>query len=317
MSLAGGRSPGAVLREELIHAIATVEQGTSAMGIYDRDYYQPESRGFSLGGPRLMVTKLVLINVAVYAVHVLLFSQNERFVDLLALQKNLFTHPWQCYQLLTYGFLHDPHDVWHIIGNMLVLWFLGREVETIYGQRQFLEFYLSTIILGGLVWVISENLIEPGGKGLVLGASGGVTGVAMIFVMHYPRRLVYLYFLIPIPIWVLAAVMLLTDTVRAINHYGSVASSVHLTGAALGYLFYRTQWQLGRWLPQHWSLGWLAVRPGLRLHSPREEEDDDALKAEVDRILEKISREGEASLSQRERRTLEDASRRYQRRGPH
>lgn len=293
------------------------------MNIYDRDYAREDEGPFA-GGPWSMVSKLVAINVVVYLAQILFFQSNpEQIIDGFGLSPDLFHHPWRFYQLLTYGFLHSPRDIWHIIGNMLVLWFLGRDVEAIYGPRGFLEFYLSTIVLAGLAWVIAEQLLPAQGflrpLGLPLvGASGGVTGVAMVFVMHYPRKLIYLYFLIPIPIWVAAALFLGWDAINALwpNPKDNVARSAHLAGAALGYLYYRTRWQLGMLLPTRWlaSLG----RPKFRIHQPDEpaEPADDAdLKAEVDRILEKISREGESSLTSRERRTLEDASRRYQKRG--
>ena len=294
------------------------------MGIYDRDYLKDDESGMS-GGAWMMVSRLVAINVAVYLVQILFFpsqpgQMRDTLTDLFALKADLFTHPWQFYQLLTYGFLHSTSDVWHIIGNMLVLWFLGRDVEGIYGPRVFLQFYLSTIVLSGLAWVIFEQLLPrgtlpPGISPTVVGASGGVWGVAMVFVMHYPRKTVYVYFLIPVPIWVVAAIYLFFDLVRAMQQQGVVASTAHLAGAACGYLFFRSRWQLGLLLPTRRLGSLFARRPNIRIHQEDGPDDDADLKVEVDRILEKISREGESSLTSRERRTLEDASRRYQRRG--
>src|SRR5437870_4810364 len=155
------------------------------MGIYDREYYREEPRGFTLGGPRMMVTNLVIINVAVYLFQVFVSPDPPRgppgrFSELFGLQYDLFSHPWQFYQLLTSGFLHNTSDVTHVIFNMAALWFLGREVEGIYGQRQFLQFYLSTIVLSGLAWLIVENVVNPGRLAYAVGASGGVTGVLIV-----------------------------------------------------------------------------------------------------------------------------------------
>ncbi|MEX2558794.1 MAG: DUF6576 domain-containing protein, partial [Pirellulales bacterium] len=75
-----------------------------------------------------------------------------------------------------------------------------------------------------------------------------------------------------------------------------------------------TGWSLGRLVPRGLSLPRFKRRPKLRVHEPPQREPDLGLR--VDRILEKISREGEASLTADERRTLEEASRRYQRRRP-
>lgn len=287
------------------------------MNIYDRDYVREDESSFA-GGPWSMVSKLVAINVVVYLAQILFFQNNPRqIIDLFGLQANLPFQPWKFYQLLTHGFLHNPHVIWHIIGNMAVLWFLGRDVEAIYGQRGFLEFYLSTIVLAGVAWVVYEQAMGSP-QAVALGASGGVTGVLVVFALHYPRRMVNLYFFIPIPIWVVATAVIGWDAISALRQQpvDHIAHSAHLAGAAAGYLFFRTRWQLGMLLPTQWIKSWR--RPKFRIHQPEEpaEKTDDAeLKAEVDRILEKISREGESSLTSRERRTLEDASRRYQKRG--
>jgi hypothetical protein len=84
-----------------------------------------------------------------------------------------------------------------------------------------------------------------------------------------------------------------------------------LAGAAFAVVYYYTGWNLGRWLPSRFSWKALKPRPKLRVHEPDREE---SFSDQVDRILEKISREGEASLTAQERHLLEDASRRYQQR---
>jgi hypothetical protein len=94
-----------------------------------------------------------------------------------------------------------------------------------------------------------------------------------------------------------------------------VANVAHLGGAAFGFVYFRSHINLGRLMPRKLSdiSGSLfRLRPKLRIHDPADEVVD--LNRQVDEILEKISREGEASLTKKERRTLEDASRRYQRR---
>jgi len=284
------------------------------MNIYDRDYVRDDESSF--GGPASMVTRLLVINIVVYLVQILFFQDNpDQIIDLLGLQASLPQQPWKFYQLLTHGFLHDPDNIWHIIGNMAVLWFLGRDVEVIYGKNGFLQFYLSTIVLAGIAWVLFEQVMGSP-RAVAVGASGGVTGVLVVFALHYPRKLVNLYFFIPIPVWVVATAFIAWDALSALRPRpgDNVAHSAHLAGAAAGYLFYRTRWQLGALWPSQWFKG--LRRPKFKIHQPDESQQDDAeLKAEVDRILEKISRQGESSLSSRERRTLEDASRRYQKKG--
>jgi len=295
------------------------------MGIYDRDYYREESRGGFTGGSLSMVTILMLINAGVFLVNLLFFpakpGEQAQLIKWFALEPDMFSRPWEAWQLVTYGFLHDPTSIWHILMNMFVLWLFGRDIETIYGRKEFLAFYLSTIVLAGVVWLAAQTVFFPGNTGPVVGASGGCMGVAVLFACHYPKRMLLFWGVIPIPAWLIIGFYVLKDFVgfAAQTQPGAdaqqVAVEAHLGGAACGALFFKTRWHLGRLLGIFG--GALAGnpfgrRPRLRVH--RDEAEDHDLSAQVDAILAKISREGEQSLSVAERRILEDASRRYQRR---
>ena len=125
----------------------------------------------------------------------------------------------------------------------------------------------------------------------------------------------------PVPAWFAGVLAVLADVhgMWAQNPGDMTAYAVHLGGAALALLYYGLGWNFGRLWPKKipFSLRSLRPRPKLRVHSPNDENEDRPdgnLNEEVDRILEKISREGESSLTRKERRTLEDASRRYQKR---
>ncbi len=283
------------------------------MGIYDRDYARDESPGIRLGGDRMMVTNLVLINVGVYLLQLL--TNGERgnpgwLTENLSLQSDLLSHPWQCYQLLTYGFLHDVGNLQHILGNMFGLWFLGRDVEWKYGRQQFLSLYLTLIILSGLGWVVAQNAAYGQAAAIVVGASGGVVGVVLLFALNFPHRTILLFLVLPIPAWLLGVLVVGSDLLGAINQTGNVAYTCHLAGAAIAFVYYRTGWSLGRLLPRRFSLKSLKPRPKLRVHEPDEKEDK--VSQQVDEILQKIQTHGQDSLTKKERQILEDASRRYQ-----
>jgi hypothetical protein len=81
-------------------------------------------------------------------------------------------------------------------------------------------------------------------------------------------------------------------------------------------LYYQQRWNFGNMLRGRFSWLRLRGRPSLRIHTPQDKpEDKDAIpEAEVDRILEKIHSQGESSLTRKERRILESASREYQKR---
>jgi membrane associated rhomboid family serine protease len=277
------------------------------MGIYDRTYYRDEESGSLLNG-RSMVFWLIVVNVVVFFLQSLLEGAPVPYLEL---NSNLFREPWQCWRLVTYGFVHIAP--WHIIWNMLGLYFFGRPMEEIYGAREFLRIYLMLVIMSGLVWVLAE--VAAGYQDLghtCIGASGAVMGVLILFVLHFPQQIIYFFGVIPVRAWVLGAIFLGVDIFGAMPQARNdhVAHTAHLAGALFAFLYYRFGWNLGRMIPTRWPR--LRRPTKLKLHDPEAEERQ--LARQVDAILEKISRDGEASLTKQERRTLEQASRRYQRR---
>ncbi|HVT30835.1 MAG TPA: hypothetical protein VHE81_22710, partial [Lacipirellulaceae bacterium] len=96
------------------------------MGFYDRDYqrggYYDRQPGLHLGGPRTLTTKLVILMCFVYVIQLLTQTQNASgwFTNLFSLHADLVKRPWLFFELLTYGFLHDPSDIKHILFNMIV-----------------------------------------------------------------------------------------------------------------------------------------------------------------------------------------------------
>lgn len=291
------------------------------MGIYDREYYRDEPRS-GLLGDRTMVTNLIILSVAVYLIDLITGGvTKESFGDWLQLDPNLLQRPWQAWQLVTYGFVHDPRTITHVLFNMFVLWMFGREIEQILGRMEFLRVYLTAIVLSGLTWVIFETIKQgPSSGAPLIGASGGVYAIMILWILNFPKRTILFMMFLPMPAWVLGVFYIVADVIGifgspvAGNQPGEAltAHAAHLAGAAFGFLYFRNHWNLGRFVPARLSLSSFRLRPRLRVHDPEQERRD--LGRQVDRILEKISQEGEASLTPKERKTLEKASRRYQQR---
>lgn len=286
------------------------------MGIYDREYYREQRPGLSLGAPRTMVTTLVLINVAIYLADGLLTSQSHAITLTLAAKPGSLINPLQWWQLLTYGFAHDPEPT-HILFNMLALWFLGRDVEAKYGRYEFLRLYLAMLVAGGVVWTALAKLEgAPNAGPPMYGASGAVAGVVVLYALNFPRRTLLLFFVLPVPAWLVGVLVVVGDMLGATGRTGAsnVAYTVHLAGAAFAFLYYQLNWNFGR-IP---GADWLTrFKPGpkLRVHQPQDDESaENDFRAEVDRILQKFHEQGEDSLSRKERRTLKEASRRFQQR---
>jgi membrane associated rhomboid family serine protease len=280
------------------------------MGIYDRDYqrsgYYDRQPGFYLGGPRMMTTNIILVTCALYVVQIL---SGPWYESTFMLHADWFRRPWTAYQLLTYGFLHAPDNLWHIVWNMLGLFFFGREVEWRYGRREYLLFYLAGIMVAGLVWTIAE--IPGGSHAIALGASGGVTAVVILFAFNFPYRTVLFMFFLPMPMWVAAVIFVAVDAYGAVNRSGNVAFTAHLGGALFAFLYYKWGGRLERIMPDRSLLARLRPRPKLRVHRP-EAEEEATTDSRVDEVLKKIQEHGQDSLTYGERRILEEASREYQ-----
>jgi len=285
------------------------------MGIYDREYYRQEPPPGTGFGPRSAVGALIVANVVVYLID-WVFSEG-RLTETCRLSIGTLASPWEWWQFLTYGFLH-AREPQHIVFNMLGLFFLGRDVEEVYGTKEFLRVYLAMIVFGGLAWAIVEKVQGTPEMVSVVGASGAISGIVVLYALNFPRRMLALFFVIPVPAWFAGILVVVLDAYGAVARPdGSrVAYVVHLGGAALALAYYGAGWNFGRLWPKTFSLRWLRPRPKLRVRTPEEPDPpaEEDLTAEVDRLLEKISREGEASLTRQERRTLETASRQYQKR---
>ncbi|MEM9412974.1 MAG: rhomboid family intramembrane serine protease, partial [Planctomycetota bacterium] len=164
------------------------------MGLQERQYYQDSySNPFatSLDSGKSMITMLIVINVAIFVAD-MFFPAISRFLAMKPTE--LPTYFWQ---LLTYGFAHAPitskESFFHVGGNMLVLFFLGRSVEEHLGSKEFLKFYLVAILAAGIGFFLL-NISEPG---LMLGASGAVSAVVALFIFLFPKRTLLLMGVIP------------------------------------------------------------------------------------------------------------------------
>ena len=115
------------------------------MGLYDRDYYRDINSAGTLGlRSQSAITTLIVINVVVWVLQWFLYG---------IYREDVLTRPFGCspqalfqqgaiWQLVTANFLHHVKNPFHILFNMLFLYFFGRELESIYGKRDFLIFYL-------------------------------------------------------------------------------------------------------------------------------------------------------------------------------
>jgi membrane associated rhomboid family serine protease len=306
------------------------------MGIYDRDYYRREGPSF-LGSfvERGTVCKwLVIINILCFILQMLTRTPAELgggylpgpFTNALDLNVDKVLHG-QVWRLLTHAFLHSTFSVWHILFNMLALWWFGSDVEDLYGPREFLTFYLVSAVVGGLAYTLATVLQFH--HGTALGASGAVMAVLVLCAVHYPTRIVYLFFFLPVPIWAFIIILVANDAFNLLGQADTgIGSAAHLGGAAFAFVYYKWNWRILSLFPA--LRGWRRrlSRPRLRVYreeppaapvsvpvaAPPPPATDEQLEAQMDAILEKISRSGKESLTEHEREVLLRASEAMKRR---
>jgi membrane associated rhomboid family serine protease len=253
-----------------------------------------------------VVQLIIWINVIVFLLQLLLNTAGfPQFEQLLALSGAGLRHGF-LWQPVTYMFLHA--GIWHILINLFILWFFGREVEYFIGPKYFTRLYFGAGIAGAALWTaFNFNSAVP-----VLGASAAVLGCVIAFATLFPDREVTLlvFFVLPVTLKAkyLALVAIALDVVPLLQGTEpGVAHLAHLGGAALGYLYIK---ELGygatpRWLARLQDLG-ARLKPRRR-PPPREMSPDEYMREQVDPILEKIAREGMQSLTRQERKILESA----------
>lgn len=295
------------------------------MGLYDREYLQDEYHPRSgMAGARMMVTNLLILNGGIFFLNV--FVGGDQLVDWLSVRPGDLLQPWMWWRLLTSGFVHDPTGIGHVFWNMFALFIFGRDVEWRYGRWEFLRFYLVAIVLGSVLWCVryllqgTDPMLPPGVEPRLLGASGGVTAVILLFVYNFPRRTILLMFVLPVPAWVLGVLIIFGNVTGVLGAETRTAFDVHLVGAAFATGYFWLGWNLAILSPDSWREGirwprlrWPArKRPKLRIHDPVDKELQQ--EEEADRILAKVSRDGIESLTPQERRVLEDYSRRVRNR---
>ncbi len=214
--------------------------------------------------------------------------------------------PWRVWTFLTYGFTHASIEtnVFHIIFNMFVLYMFGRPVAERLGRYEFLRFYLVAIVVSGLAYFLWNFL--SGGRGSVVGASGATTAVLILFILWYPHQKLFLMGIIEVPAWLLGIGLIGYDLIRAFNPASDVAWQAHIAGAAFAYVYLHFKWDF-RWMGS--LSGWMPKpKSKFGVYDPDADADSekvDRLSEEGDRILAKISEQGEDSLTRKERKTLE------------
>lgn len=235
------------------------------------------------------IRALIVVNTALFLGQWLMGPQ---VTALLGLAPARVLQDLWLWQLATYMFLHG--GFFHLLLNMYVLWTFGREIEHQWGTGPFLWYYM----LCGLGAGVFNVLLSPNAAAASIGASGAIYGVLVAFAVLFPQTVVYLYFLIPLRVKQLVILFAAVEFMAGFSGASSgVANLAHLGGMLTGFLYLKSdslRWRLGGVRKR--VRQWIKTKPKRAAEAPRFHDAD----AEVDRILDKILKDGVGSLTRDE-----------------
>jgi membrane associated rhomboid family serine protease len=243
------------------------------------------------------VRNILIVTTAAYAVQIMPFI-GESVTDWCLLMPSRAIGNMEIWRLFTYMFLHDPRGPWHLVFNMLALWMCGTEIETLWGTRRFVFFYLYSGIAAGLFSFFLWN--SP-----IIGASGAVLAILTVYAFYYPQRRVLMFFIFPMPVWIAVIIIGFISIAGSLSSAGGISHITHLGGilAALAWvkgkpLIERISWIFGKFVRRR------EIQKAKTAMMEKQRRDE-----MVDSVLKKISKSGMGSLSQSEKDILLRASR--------
>jgi membrane associated rhomboid family serine protease len=236
---------------------------------------------------------------------------------------------FEVWQLLTYQFMHGGFS--HILFNMFALWMFGMEIENEWGSKKFLIYYLLCGVGAGLFHLLLSPIL-----GLALaptiGASGAIFGVMIAFALMFPDRYIYLYLFIPIKAKYLIVILVALEFFMVDSASSSVAHLAHLGGAIFGFIYIMfdngIDISLKRYLrksksgynpnptpKQNWTANFKRkIEPENKVQDAEfydiNDDFSNITQSDIDKILDKISKDGYQNLSDKEKKILFEASKR-------
>ena len=290
--------------------------------------------------PNNGLAQLIIINVGVFvALGILavfstlagteaLFTFAYKQFTIPAPVAEFITRPWT---LITYAFAHSFSNIWHILMNMLVLYWFGRVFVDFLGSQKLINLYVIGAIAGGLTYLLAYNLIPFYANRVnmfdgMVGASAAVYAISVATATFWPDHKFYMLFFGPVKIKYLVGIYLFFSFLGSVggNAGGNLA---HLGGALIGFVYARQLpkgTDLGAWVfkTMEFIRSFFIKKPKIKVSHRQSSSKKSPHKAssesrsgsanysqsEIDKILDKISESGYDSLSKDEKEKLFNAS---------
>ena len=327
------------------------------MSLSDRDYMRPSSfRGPSWFSGWTPLHWIVAANILVFVLQHLGGVWVDRVIDPLTAEPVFHQHggvslmalaEGRVWTPITYMFVHAT--LLHLLGNLLLIGFVGRRVQALLGPKNFLLIYLVSGLMGAALQLIVYWQASPGQNIEIIGASASACGLLLAYAVLMPEERIttLIYFIIPVTarLWTMAMVLMAVELLLGLSSllsstahdwWGQNAYFAHLGGAFAGWKLVRLLGYGGH--PMTYERLWrdrMPIRTVKRREvarvrrAPADNHEHGAVSRrrstfsvpgnrpimdDVDRILDKISTQGMNSLSDEEKRLLDDASREIARR---
>ncbi len=263
-----------------------------------------------------VATRLIIINLVLFAVSFVipaiffLFGQQLSFLYYISLSSglaDLLLKPWSP---ITYMFFHA--NLWHLLVNMLMLYFSSRLFMTFFTQKQLLGLYLLGGFFAGLIYLASYLVLPAltSEVAVLVGASASVMAILFAAASYAPMMEVQLLLLGRVKLWHIALVLLLIDLVQ-LPMSNTGGHLTHLGGALFGYLYIKALKSGTDWATPVANLLDFGRRPAKKhpfkkvyknpRPAPRTPVTKDRTQQQIDEILDKISKSGYESLTKDER----------------
>ena len=249
--------------------------------------------------------KIILYNVLIFLLSFFFKSFLLDFFQLNTSLEKLILSPWT---LITYSFVHT--DIWHVISNMLVLFYVSRLLVDLFGSTLPLKIYFYGILAGGVFFIFFSSTLSfnPLSKPLI-GASAGVMALLIFLCVYMPNKQVRIAFW-NVELRYIAYFILLYFVLGTFgdNSGGAIA---HIGGGLLGMYFYYNLYsnKNSSFFNLEYIKSFFFKKSTMKYYKNNNSKksklkNDTATQKRIDIILEKISKSGYENLSKDEKEFL-------------
>ena len=245
-----------------------------------------------------VLTRTISILVFVFVVQTVFFLSTKHYITSLLANNFGLNNQWQLFikkpwTVFTFMLFHK--SVNHFVGNLIFLYFIGREFLNLFNSKQFLYVLIGGSLAGALVFLLATNFIPNyQGEAILLGISAGILALLISITVYRPQYNVYFTENAKVAVWIITAITLayisLTSNKNSggnFAHFGGVLFGVVFAYYLKGSLFQFTE-------KKHLKTVHRAVIKTNKTFTKEEE-------AQINKILDKMNKSGYESLSKKEK----------------